>query len=72
MASKKPTKRTRDIQLLVRVDEEESEAFRAAAAEVGLDLTNWIRTVCRRASGLPTVHPRNPRHQFRRGPNRSA
>jgi hypothetical protein len=58
MATKKPTKRTRDIQLLVRVDEEENEAFRVAAADVGLDLTNWIRMVCRRASGLPIVRPR--------------
>jgi hypothetical protein len=59
MAPQKPTKRARDIQLLVRVDEEENEAFRTAAAEVGLDLTNWIRTVCRRASGLPTLRSRS-------------
>jgi hypothetical protein len=55
MANKKATKRTRDVQLLARVDEEEGDAFRAAAAEVGLDLANWIRSVCRRASDLATV-----------------
>lgn len=50
--------RQREKQILFRVTEEEDAAMRAAAAEVGLDLTNWLRVVTRRAAGLPTVRAR--------------
>lgn len=53
----RPT-REREKQILFRVTAEEDEAMRSAAAEVGLDLTNWLRMVTRQAAGLPALRGR--------------
>jgi antitoxin component of RelBE/YafQ-DinJ toxin-antitoxin module len=39
----------RGHELRVRVTAEEKDAFEAAAAELGISLSDWVRLVCRQA-----------------------
>lgn len=49
----------KDETIVLRVSEAEVEAFWDAAESVGMSLSQWIRTLCRRASGLPTLGDEN-------------
>ena len=41
----------RDVQMNTRVAEEEAEAYREAADEAGVSLSDWIRLMLNAASG---------------------
>ena len=41
----------RDVQMNIRVADEEAAAFKAAAEEAGLSLSDWLRAVALAASG---------------------
>lgn len=44
--------RTREKPMQIRLMAEEHAAFLKAAGEVGMDLSNWVRMVLRRASRM--------------------
>jgi len=56
MSPKKPSPKAKPtVQFNFRCTEQEITAFRAAAERSGLDVSNWLRQLARRAAGLPTV-----------------
>jgi hypothetical protein len=59
---KPPPRRTRPLQVPLRVDQEEKDAFFAAADMAGMNFNDWARYQLRRAAGLPTVRARPPKN----------
>jgi antitoxin component of RelBE/YafQ-DinJ toxin-antitoxin module len=55
---KTPPRRTRPNQVPLRVDDEEKEAFFAAAERAGMTFTDWARFLLRRGAGLPVARAR--------------
>jgi hypothetical protein len=53
--AKAKVRRTRDKQVTLRVSDAEFKAFRERADELGENLNAWIRKLCRRDAGLPTL-----------------
>jgi hypothetical protein len=45
----------RGLLLTIRVSESEMSAFKRAAADAGMTVSAWCRTLARRAAGLPTI-----------------
>lgn len=50
-------KRPSKAQVNIPLPQEELDAFRAAAAAVGLSLSAWLRQAARAAAGLPSWRP---------------
>lgn len=44
--------RTREKPMQIRLTAEEHAAFSEAASNAGFDLSNWVRMILRKASGL--------------------